>query len=167
MSAKFRGVKCIGGHFTWKKYAHLGWPMFVFLRNPVDQVTSQYSSGQNRDKAGFDWFVRKGANSISRMVGKLDRYFFVGIQEHLEESMRMLEWYAGIKFEWPLPHRNKSEEGFYKRDKYRPTPEQQRLIKEVNQEDMKLYSQARVRFYEQRREYAEAKEKAEETALQL
>ena len=146
------GCECVVGHFTWQKYRHLNWPMFVFLRAPWYRLISQYSVGENREHSTWEKYVREGENSISRMVGDLEQYFFVGIQEHFEESMRMLEWYAGISFNWPLAYRN-----HHKRDKYRPTEEDGQVFLEVNQQDIDLYDQARVRFYQQRREYYETK----------
>jgi len=154
-------VTCICGHFTWQKYQHLKWPTFVFLREPVSQVISQYSTGQNRDKAEFDWFIRKGTNSVSRMVGDLSQYFFVGLQERFDESIEMLEWCTEMTFEKPLVYRNISNGGFYRRDKYVPTAEERKLIEEVNQADIELYNQAQVIFEEQRKTYGEIKSKKE------
>ena len=114
--------------------------------------------------AEFEWFMRKGADSVPRMVGDLRQYFFVGLMEHFEESMRMLEWYSGLQFQWPLEHRNKAEEGWYQRKKYRPTPQERQLILDVNPKEVKLYKDAKERFEEQRREYGEAKKEAKVTA---
>lgn len=151
-------VMCIAGHFTWQKYQHLEWPTFVFLRNPITQVVSQYSTGQNREVAAFDWFVRRGANSISRMVGDLSQYFFVGLQERFEESIEMFEWCTGLEFQHPLEYRNIANGGFYRREKYRLTPEERLLIEQVNQADIELYNQAKVIWYKQQQRYYEAKE---------
>ena len=142
--------QCVAGHFTWKKYAYLQWPMFIFLRNPFDRSISQYSIGNNREVVTFQEYVKAGANSIARMVGDLDRYFFVGIQEHFEESMQMLEYFAGIQFTWPLVYRN-----HHKRDKYVLSKEDHKVLVENSTDDIMLYDQARVRFYQQRAEYYE------------
>lgn len=147
-------IECIVGHFTWNKYRYLNYPMFVFLRAPHTRIISQYSIGTNREHATFEKYCRDGANSISHMVGDLQQYFFVGIQEHFEESMKMLEWYAGIEFTWPLEYRN-----HHKREKYRWSKEDQWTFNECNKADIDLYNQARVRFYQQRRDYHEAKQK--------
>jgi len=134
--------------------------MFVFLRAPWDRLISQFSIGQHREITTFEKFTRDGTDSISRMVGDLEQYFFVGLQEHFEESMKMLEWYAGIQFNWPLEYKN-----HHKREKYRPTKEDKQVFLQSNEKDIKLYDQARVRFYTQRREYYEAKQKESKEAL--
>jgi hypothetical protein len=152
-------ARCIVGHFTWMKYRHLEWPTFLFLRNPYHRLISQYSIGENREIAGFDDYVRRAPNNVSRMVGDLENYFFVGLLEHFEESMKMLEWYAGIEFNWPLEYRN-----YHKREKYRLTETDHRILLECNKEDFQLYDQARVRFYQQRAEYYERIKKQANTA---
>ena len=149
-------IECIAGHFTWNKYRYLNWPMFVFLRAPHERIISQYSIGENREHSTFEKYCRDGANSISRMVGDLQQYFFVGLQEHFEESMRMLEWYADIEFTWPLEYRN-----HHKREKYSWTKEDRQVFVECNKDDIELYDQARVRFYEQRRQYEREEGEAE------
>jgi len=132
--------------------------MFVFLRDPITQVVSQYSTGENREVAAFDWFIEKGANSISRMVGDLSQYFFVGLQERFEESIEMFEWYTGIEFKKPLEYRNVGNGGHYRRDKYEPTPEEYSLIEEHNQADIEIYNQACTLFYKQKQAFDERKQ---------
>jgi len=140
--------KCIVGHFTHEKYSYLKLPMFVFLREPLPRVISQFSIGITRERTTFEKFVVDGANNVSRMVGPLSQYFFVGLLEHFEESMRMLEWFGNISFTWPLAYRN-----HHKREKYRISDDQKALFLSTNQKDIDLYAQACDRFYQQREIY--------------
>ena len=144
-------IRCIAGHFKWQKYERLQWPTIVFLRNPVDRLVSQFSIGANRERTTFEKYVQQARNSMTGMVGSLDRYLFVGLQEHFTESMRMLEWYTGISFTWPLLYRN-----HHKRPKIEIDLIDRCRIIANSDLDLVLYREALKRFCTQRREYREA-----------
>jgi len=150
-------VRCVAGHFTHVKYSFLGWPKFVFLREPYARVVSHYSVRGHRAVVSFEDFVRSGENSISRMVGDLRQYFFVGLQEHYEESMKMLEWYAGIKI--LNIHRN-----FRRVPVYEPTEGEGSLYRKLNGQDFDLYKEAKKIFNRQRSEYGAKKTNHKESS---
>ena len=94
----------------------------------------------------FGKFVKTGENAISRMVGDLRQYLFVGLQEHFEESMEMLEWYAGIKMK--LVHSN-----FRRVPVYEPSRREADVARALNGQDIDLYKKAKEIFNRQREEY--------------
>jgi hypothetical protein len=128
------------------KWSFLGWPKFVFLREPYARVVSHYSVRGHRAVTTFGEFVRTGENAVSRMVGDLRQYFFVGLQEHYEESIDMLEWYAGIKMR--KIHRN-----FRRVPVYEPSRGEEALFHILNGQDIDLYKEAKKVFNRQRKEY--------------
>jgi hypothetical protein len=132
------------------KWSFLGWPKFVFLREPYARVVSHYSVRGHRAVTTFGEFVRTGENAVSRMVGDLRQYLFVGLQEHYEESVDMLEWYAGIKMQ--KIHRN-----FRRVPVYEPNDQDCNLFHCFNGLDIDLYRQAKEIFNRQRSEYANKK----------
>jgi len=142
-------VRAIAGHFTWRRWGHLDWPNIVFLRNPRDRILSQYSIKGNRKAAkSFKDFMDSGPNSMSQMVGTLSRYTFVGLQEHFEESMEMLEWHLGVSFKRPFKYRNLN-----KAPKFVPTKKGYRYIDHSSRDDIRLYKEALRRFEQQREAY--------------
>ena len=150
-----QNTTCITGNFTWMKWNALGWRKIVFLREPYARAVSQYSVRGHREAATFMEFVRTGENSISRMVGDLRQYLFVGLQEHFDESMEMLEWYVGIKFARPIPFRN-----FRRVPVYEPTEGERSDFLKLNGLDLDLYKEAKKVFNRQREEYSVGKTKA-------
>ena len=139
-------IKCVAGHFTHMKYTFLGWPKVVFLREPYARVVSHYSTRGHRQATTFEKFVRTGENSISRMVGDLRQYLFVGLQAHFEESMDMLEWYAGIKL-------SRNHKNFRRAPVYEPSEKEASLYRNLNGQDFDLYEQAQKVFNRQREEH--------------
>ena len=139
------GIRCVAGHFTHAKYSFLNWPKFVFLRDPYERMVSHYSVRGHRRSATWDEFVRSGENGMSRMVGDLRQYFFVGLTEHYEESIDMLEWSAGIKMR--RIHRN-----FRRVPVYEPTRKERALFRRLNGQDIDLYKKAKKIFKQQRKD---------------
>ena len=142
-------IRCIAGHFTHVKYTYLGWPKFIFLRDPFSRVISHYSVKGHRKATTFGHFVRTGENAMSRMVGDLRQYFFVGLQEHFDESMDILEWKTGMTME--RKHRN-----YRRAPVYEPTGEEQADFFALNGQDIDLYKRAKEAFEKQRREYGKS-----------
>lgn len=145
-------IRCVAGHFTHVKYTFLGWPKFLFLREPYARIVSHYSVRGHRKVTTFGEFVRTGENAVSRMVGDLRQYFFVGLQEQYKESIEMLEWYTGLKL-------RKVHTNFRRVPVYEPTKKQIRLFRRLNGQDIDLYKKAKEIFNKQREEYRVAKTK--------
>jgi hypothetical protein len=139
------------------KWSFLEWPKFVFLREPYARVVSHYSVRGHRAVTTFEKFVRTGENSISRMVGDLRQYLFVGLQEHYEESIDMLEWYAGIKMR--RIHRN-----FRRVPVYEPNDQENNLFHCLNGHDLDHYKEAKRVFNRQREEYRARKVNGKESS---
>lgn len=137
-------IGCVTGHFTWVKYTFLAWDKIVFLREPYSRIVSQYSIRGHRKATAFGKFVRTGENAVSRMVGDLRQYSFVGLVEHFDESMDMLERYIGAKMK--RVHKN-----FRRVPVYEPTKRQIRLFHRLNGQDIDLYKKA-VEIFERQRE---------------
>ena len=131
----------------------------TFVRNPVDQYTSNYAHylsnratnfepgiGQLEPNLTFEDFILhpKMKNYQSKFVtaDELENFDLVGLQEKLEESVTKLSELMGIV----IPFNKSVING--KRHKIVPTKEQKELIKKTHTEDMKLYKRAKELFKE-------------------
>ena len=128
----------IHGHFTIKKYCHLNRPIFTILRDPVERVISHYASAKHHAKKSLsvEFFVKANSNLQSKMSGgNLEKFFFVGIIERLEESMNILGKLIGHKLN--TTHLNQAR---WKKLQF--TKKQIEFVKKYNKKDLKLYDQA-------------------------
>lgn len=137
----YKKYKVIHGHFTFKKYEHLGWPIITFLREPVSRVQSQFFSVQNfaRKPLPLEQFCMRTANTMTKMTGgDLSRFNFVGIVSKLPESLNRLGELLRQNF--------KNIKKNITHNKRKLTPKEVIIIKKHNQEDIKLYREALKRF---------------------
>jgi hypothetical protein len=91
------------------------------------------------------------------MVGDLRQYLFVGLQEHYEESIDMLEWYTGIQMR--RIHRN-----FRRVPVYEPSRAEEALFHILSGHDLDHYKEAKRVFNRQREEYRVSKADRKESS---
>lgn len=132
--------RVVFGHFSIDKYWGLGWHNVTFLREPVKRVLSYYNVFlKENPRCRLRDFVRMHSDFIFKMTGgDLSRFDFVGISEYMNESLKRLR--EKLEFNIPVPmiklnHHNRPFS-------YKPTDYDIKLIKEHNQQDIRIYEKA-------------------------
>jgi hypothetical protein len=141
----FDNYKVLHGHITYDKYKHLNWPVFTFLKDPVERVIDHYSSATNfarlngRKQVSVLDFCRKSSNLMTNMTGgDLDNFFFVGIVEQYQESIKRLSEFIGHDIKFRKYNMTKTLLPFNKK--------QLSIVRKYNEDDIKLYEEALKRF---------------------
>lgn len=134
----------MGGHFSVRKWKHLGWPMFSIVRDPVDRIISHYSVWQ-RSKYKLDWTIREFAdfcaNQMTFALGEdLSVLSYIGMTEFYDKSVEGIENVLGIKFPKPIGRFNKTP------GKVRVSKQDRKYIRAVNYKDMALYEKVKEGF---------------------
>ena len=144
---KYKKYDVIHGHFTIKKYEHLGWPVITFLRHPIERVTSQYFSAIENIQTDFIYakplpfteFCKQTANTMTKMTGgDLSKFSFVGIVEKFPESLERLGKFIGRDLKVLVTNKTKNKKEL--------NHKQINLIKKYNRKDLELYSRALEEF---------------------
>lgn len=130
----YNKYKIIHGHFTIEKYKHLGWPIFTFLRDPIQRVISHYSMTLifKNNPLSFEDFCKTTENTMTYMTGgDLDKFSFIGIVEKYEDSLRKLNQILNTNIRLVQENKTPKKVNFGENEI--------NLIKKYNEQDLVLY----------------------------
>jgi len=137
---KYKKYNVIFGHFKYDKYNHLNFPMFSFIRHPVDRVLSQYYYHKglyekNGKKLSVMEFCRQWPNHMSDVLGDPKKYKFIGVVDQMKRSFDMMCDYLELPRQHSIMKKRVGGDDMVKR-----TPKKiRRKIEQLNDIDMQLY----------------------------
>lgn len=141
----YQDYKFIIGHFNYEKYAHLNRPTVTFLRHPMDRIHSYYTVWTRRPQfkdGTVEQFCKLCPNYMTYMTGgDLSKFAFVGLTEYFDESILRINSLFGINLTTRYKKYHVSS------DKRRLSRNEVATIRKYNIEDIKLYEQAKQRFF--------------------
>jgi len=140
----FESYDLIYGHFHYSKYKYLNRPLITLLRNPVERVISQYYYSNKPEGVPNDISLADYAsleicrNMISKQLGSLENFDFIGFKEKFNETLNKFEKFSGIKF----IKRNNIRKRDNRKNKKTVSKKIKTHIKDMNNEDVKMYKMA-------------------------
>jgi len=151
----------LSGHINFHKYApfFMAKNIITFLREPSQQIRSHFEhyARHHNYKETFESFIqdKRFCNLQSRLLRGLptNAYGFIGITEEYNTSIELINTY--YKIDIKALSLNKNE--FKKIDQYQFTDAELSLIKQHNQDDIKLYMEAYEIFLKQKKSIQEQK----------
>ncbi|MBC3764920.1 sulfotransferase family 2 domain-containing protein [Neptunicella marina] len=143
------GVEAIYGHFSVSRYLNLSncLNLITFVRNPLERIVSEYKHVRRYSgfEGSFDEFI-----SMPRMVNSQSQFLngvpwsaigFVGVAEHYEKSIELLESRLN---KGKLRHKKVNTAS--KRDLFVPTESDVQSVIKLNQKDIELYNKLLEKF---------------------
>ncbi|HHJ13365.1 MAG TPA: hypothetical protein ENJ79_03180 [Gammaproteobacteria bacterium] len=159
---------CLCGHFElegerlWQRYPEVfideHYRVFTFLREPLQARMSLYRY-ERRHGGSLDLSLEealfRGRNSFARILQAtaedyrqvLDRYWFIGIVEEMETSVKQLAAWLDKPFE-AVPHVNRTTESGAAPDAGPVSDEVVARFREANRLDYLIYEYARERLHQ-------------------
>ena len=144
----------LSGHINYHKYApfFMAKNIITFLREPSQRIRSNFEhyARHYNYKENFESFIqdKKFSNLQSRVLKGLpaSAYGFIGITEEYNTSIELINTYYKIDIKALSLNKNESK----KTGQYQFTDAELFLIKQHNQDDIKLYSEAYELFLKQK-----------------
>jgi len=144
----------LSGHINYHKYApfFMAKNIITFLREPGQQIRSHFEHyvRHHNYKESFETFIqdKRFCNLQSRLLRGLptSAYGFIGITEEYNTSIELINTYYKIDIKALSLNKNESK----KTGQYQFTNAELLLIKQHNQDDIKLYSEAYELFLKQK-----------------
>lgn len=143
----YKNYDVIYGHFKGDKYAHLNWPMFSFVRHPVDRMISHYyhfnklNIIRGRGPSLIE-FSEKWKNHMTYILGDISRYEFIGIVEDFDKSLeRMCDI---LEVDCPINIISRRVSRSYKPEQI--SNDVRKEIEDMNAKDMELYNEVINKF---------------------
>jgi len=151
----------LSGHMNYHKYApfFMAKNIITFLREPTQQIRSHFDHyvRHHNYKETFESFIqdKRFFNLQARILKGLPTtaYGFIGITEEYNTSIELINTYYQTDIKALSLNRNESK----KTDKYQFTNAELSLIKQYNQDDIKLYIEAYELFLKQKQAIKEHK----------
>jgi hypothetical protein len=173
MSTLYPRLRSIAGHLV-TSYSDIqhweGIRFYTFLREPLARTASHYQFMKKNRKnleTVHEWLhtglyrnvqTQKiaGEASADKAIEILhDKYGFVGLQEHFDESLVLMkQWVADPDFDIRYESKNVASSKKISRSLL-DTPEYRAALEEANQEDLKLYAYVKEEWFpKQKRRYS-------------
>jgi len=137
----YENYDVIFGHFKGDKYIHLNWPIFSFVRHPVDRMISHYYFSNRRNiimgrGPSLIEFAEKHKNYMTYVLGDISNYKFIGVVEEFEKSLKRMCNILGV--ECPTDIKSERVSRMYTPDQI--SKEIRKEIENMNLKDMELYN---------------------------